>query len=470
MQAGSPSPSTPITGPASAGQELGSGTTPPLAGEDPAQLPNLGWIYVLDIYRENAESNYHSLPVIAIKPDGTTATISARTDTVFAVVAPPGTPNAGTLYLGNRDDNSVTAIQPDGTAATIHLLEEPTRLARVSPAGTPNAGTVYVLSEYAATAIAPDHSTSRIALPAVPGFASIAPAGSPNTGTVYVANYPADGGNGNSLTAIKPDGTTSVLAAGVVVPGRGLPIAPAGTPNAGTVYVINNDWFGDGNTVTSIGPDGSTTSTTVGRDPGVFAFAGPGTPNAGTFYVHSSDGTVTAIKPDGTSTTAAVVPEGSLARMAVAPEGTPNAGILYILYVLENGEPGAGATVTAVKPDGTSTTTGVTTAGGLAIAPAGTANAGTVYVGGENAGRGAVTALRPDGSTITTNVGGDSIRGSVIAQEHTPNAGTVYCFNDRGGVTAIQPDGGSSVIVADAIAQYEPSPGRSFTVLPTMVQ
>ena len=61
-------------------------------------------------------------------PDGTlVATIAVGLGPTGVAVAPPGTPNAGQVYVTNTGDGTVTVIDPDGTvSATIAVGDGPT--------------------------------------------------------------------------------------------------------------------------------------------------------------------------------------------------------------------------------------------------------------------------------------------------------------------------------------------------------
>ncbi len=94
------------------------------------------------------------------------------------------------------------------------------------------------------------------------------------------------------------------------------------------------------------------------------AVAPAGIPNAGTVYVPTADdGTVLVVRPDGTPGTPITVGR-SMAQVRVAPSGTPNAGTVYLSAA-------SSGTVTIVRADGTPGTP--ITAGsytvGIAIAP-----------------------------------------------------------------------------------------------------
>ena len=117
---------------------------------------------------------------------------------------------------------------------------------------------------------------------------------------------------------IRPDGTSSTTITDGNQPG--LPaIAPAGTPNAGTIYVssyVTNDTVG---TVSVIRPNGTKGATiTVGKSPCLPAVAPAGTPNAGTIYVPNGDDTVSVIRPDGTKG-ATITVGTSLEGAVIAP-------------------------------------------------------------------------------------------------------------------------------------------------------
>ena len=71
----------------------------------------------------------------------------------------------------------------------------------------------------------------------------------PNSGNVYVTNYGT--GDGATVTEIRPDETTSLIASGKGP--NGVAVAPAGTPNAGELYIGN---YKDGTVTDVVNPPG----------------------------------------------------------------------------------------------------------------------------------------------------------------------------------------------------------------------
>ena len=124
---------------------------------------------------------------------------------------------------------------------------------------------------------------------------AVAPAGTPNAGTVYIVNAGTTSAMG-ALSVVGPDASVaSVIPIGTTTLGA-LAIAPAGTPKAGTIYLANFSSPGaPGHTVSVIGPGATTASAIdVGIRPDALAIAPAGTPNAGTVYV-SNEGTATSL-------------------------------------------------------------------------------------------------------------------------------------------------------------------------------
>ncbi len=107
------------------------------------------------------------------------------------VIAPAGTPAAGTAYVSNLVDHTVSVIAPSSARAQeIHVGFRPGVLA-IAPAGTPNAGTVYVAgSKSDVIAILPPHATHATMrrVGRAPTDIAVAPAGTPDAGAVYVVN------------------------------------------------------------------------------------------------------------------------------------------------------------------------------------------------------------------------------------------------------------------------------------------
>lgn len=207
---------------------------------------------------------------------------------LFLNIAPAGTPNAGTVFIPDSRTGTVSVIAPHaGSAATVRVGVGPTE-ALIAPAGTPTtARTAYVANighdgQNIITVIAPHATKTAHTIPVgnegdgthingndfVFGGFTIAPAGTPEAGTLYIPHHGA--GAGSTVSVIAPHATTATN----MKVGKGpisAVVAPAGAPNAGTVYVLNVG-NGNGHTVSVIAP-GATTSTTiaVGRGPVSYA-------------------------------------------------------------------------------------------------------------------------------------------------------------------------------------------------------
>ena len=312
--------------------------------------------------------------ITAIALDGTSqdfAVESGPTPAMYAspVIAPAGTPNAGTVYLNNQgasyDGKTVATIEPNGTTSLIAVGSAPEHPV-IAPAGTPNAGTVYVSNLGSAnadgntvTAIATDGTTKTITVGKGPTPGVIAPAGTTNAGMVYISNTGSKTSDGETITVIKPDGTTTTVKAGTR-PVSGV-IAPAGTPNAGTLYVPDAGSAapgasGVGTFVTVVSPAGESTNIAVsgGGVPSATPLVAPaGAANAGTVYFILSR-TIAVLKPDGTVDRIQVLPTDAvgLGSAAVAPADAPNAGYVYAV----NSSRDSDSTLVVIKPDGSSTT------------------------------------------------------------------------------------------------------------------
>ena len=118
----------------------------------------------------------------------------------------------------------------------------------------------------------------------------MAPAGTPNAGTVYIVNAGTTSAMG-ALSVVGPrPSVASVIPISTTTLGA-LAIAPAGTPKAGTIYL--GDSFtspgAPGHTVSVIGPGATTASAIdVGIRPDALAIAPAGTPNTGTTITTSA--------------------------------------------------------------------------------------------------------------------------------------------------------------------------------------
>ncbi len=90
---------------------------------------------------------------------------------------------------------------------------------------------------------------------------AVAPAGTPNAGDVYVTVITGNSGyNQGQVLVYNPTGTLIGSPIQVYYGGHEVAVAPAGTPNAGDIYVTNsvgNSLNLTGGTVTVIGPNNS---------------------------------------------------------------------------------------------------------------------------------------------------------------------------------------------------------------------
>ncbi|WP_328916020.1 MULTISPECIES: hypothetical protein [unclassified Streptomyces] len=376
--------------------------------------------------------------------------------------APP--PNVGDVVVGS-DDKSVTITHPDGTTATVRLSAWPGAMYTV-PAGARGAGTVYVLPGFAQPGIEPadEHKVSRITpageladipMPGAVTTAAVAPADAPGAGTLYAGVRPGPGEPG-WIEAVGPDGTVRKYDAGVEP--CSVVVAPAGAPNAGTVYVTNcgtptvdHPETRTGGSFTVITPQGTVRQLpAAGQSVGALVVAPAGTPNAGTVYAlltgeETADRVMTVLRPDGTTATVPL-PAAPLLAL-VAPAGTPDAGTVYV-----SGTPSAGSAppVVAYGPTGKIRTL---VAGYVkAVAPAGTPAAGTLYVEQNvDATHDKLVAVAPSGATQTliAQVDGVDTLEVEVAPAGTPGAGTLYVVAYAANgmrVHVIPPSGGGSVV------------------------
>ncbi|HWU32636.1 MAG TPA: hypothetical protein VN108_07170, partial [Marmoricola sp.] len=263
----------------------------------------------------------------------------------------------GTIFVAN-DNNTLTVIRPDRSIrTTIKLSGAPFGLA-IAPPGTPNAGTVYVSNPNGLDVIEPGSAkiTSHVALPCTPkvkvrgpssegicgagGLSAdlvVAPAGAPNAGTVYV------GGNWTSFGAATIGHTEGKVWA--YVPGKStvstitfpdplmtLAIAPQGASNVGTVY-----------SATETQALSSITATTqvvqthaLSQADGTYTFLGvapTGTPSVGDVYLWRNrypTEVVQILHGGSTANVKSTTIPAQVNTAEVAPLGAPNAGVTYL--------------------------------------------------------------------------------------------------------------------------------------------
>jgi RNA polymerase sigma factor (sigma-70 family) len=349
-----------------------------------------------------------------IDQSGGSAAVIAPTDTTSAsetiattqanltavAVAPYGTPNAGTFYIGGWGD-VIETVAPDGSHGQTTIPCTEVGGLAVAPAGTPNAGTVYASCNDRGVydlAIVPPGGGSRVIQvgtnsEGVAGLA-VAPAGVPNAGNVYIADNNTTGGS-NALTVVSPDGTVS----GHIALGGwtfDVAVAPAGSPNAGTVYASSNKSTADGEGVYVISPQGKVeTPLHGGADPTGIAVGADGT-----IYVvnNAQPGTLAILTPSGQRN---VVTVGDYPQwVTVASAGTPNAGTIYVSNTALNGK----GSVSVLAPNTTTVASTIVlpnsaTPEGLAVMPQLEPNAAT-------AAPSSSTASTPE--TAGPSTGGDS--------------------------------------------------------------
>ncbi len=405
-------------------------------------------------------------PVTTGSPTG-----SSATDTESSPPGPPGSTGAGTAYvIGARHpytshSGEVSIIDPGSlnVAATVDLGNVPYTVV-VAPAGTPDAGTVYVTSldgpdeqrafrqGHTVSVIDPGATTVTAAIDVADGAAelAIAPAGTPNAGTLYVSG-------GHAVSVIDPGATGVATTIPVDGLAGNLAIAPDGTPNAGTVYLLSRD-----GTLSVIDPNTNTVTGTIDVGSGAenLAIAPAGTPKAGTVYV-AAGSSVSVIAP-GTTSLATTIDVGTADKLVIAPAGTPKAGTVYV------NDYNAG-TLSAIDPNtnivAATFSVESTALAGMEVAPAGAPNAGTVYVGAPHI----VTVVRPDGTTsVIQGISPNSmVTTMAIAPSSAPNAGTVYVAgrgsssnSDIGTVSVIDPvsDSFRAIAVAGSASQVAIAP------------
>ena len=91
---------------------------------------------------------------------------------------------------------------------------------------------------------------------------AVAPAGTPNAGDVYVTTWVNDGHSPSQLLVFNSSGQSIHSPITVGDQAEGVAVAPAGTPNAGDVYVtsLTGGGTGNGGTLTVLSP----TNTVIG--------------------------------------------------------------------------------------------------------------------------------------------------------------------------------------------------------------
>lgn len=196
------------------------------------------------------------------------------------------------------------------------------------------------------------------------------------------------------------------------VGGTPLAIAPAGTPNAGTV-------FADGVTSSAIGllvapPHGTSRIISLIEDAEpqtAIAVAGPGTPHPGGIYLATVSPSSFDLGLVQQGAYSAIVPNVQIDQLAIAPGTAPNAGTVY---ATDGAQIQPKATkpsyLTIVRPDGTRSRKSLGfVQGDITVAPSGTPDAGTVFLSDELLNnRYELVEIAPDGATKTLKTGDDT--------------------------------------------------------------
>jgi DNA-binding beta-propeller fold protein YncE len=144
---------------------------------------------------------------------------------------------AGDVLVTNRGDGTLSVVSPDNhVVETLYVGPKPTRVA-VAPPGVPNAGSIYIIhaeTNDATASITIVNQSGAVAghLPGgrSPRAIAIAGPGTPHPGSIYVATSDA------TITIIP----TNKGAERTIRLGRqafALAIAPAGTPRPGRIYL-----------------------------------------------------------------------------------------------------------------------------------------------------------------------------------------------------------------------------------------
>jgi YVTN family beta-propeller protein len=263
-----------------------------------------------------------------------------------------------------------------------------------------------------------------------PGVAAVAvsPAGTPNAGDIYVTNF-----FGKSVSVIDP--TTNQVITTIAVGTE--PAAVAVSPQTGDVYVAN---YGS-NTVSVISPTNQLLTTITGiGEPYRVAVSPAGTPNASDVYVTGTNqgannfgsGEVSVISPTNQVITS--IDFGANTNPS-AVAVSPQTGDVYVaLY----GNGSSHGTVSVINP-ATNTVFGTVTVGagpdGLAVSP----QTGDVYV--TNASSNSVSVINAATNQVLTTVPVGTAPYGVAVSPAGTNAGDIYVANTNDNtVSVIGPD------------------------------
>lgn len=321
--------------------------------------------------------------VWAMKPDGSDARVVIHPGTpISLIVGPPGTAEAGRVFVIDQDSGELSALAPNGTRQPIIRLD-----------GNPAGGAVLPAKGHPLLAVL-KHDTSAVDL--------VDLAASTVVQTISLGSSP--------LTMVStPD------------------IAPHQLG-----YALSQGNGGEERgSVTTISLDSPPVKIDVGTNPCCVDIAPSRTGAAGSLYVPSADGALTVIHPDGSARTVTGV-LGVPTAVAIAPDGAPNAGTVYVTDDLG---------LTTFRPDG-QVLAHIPQSGAmltLAMAPQGTPQAGTLYIGRRS---GPLEVLGPTSSGLITLAGASGVRSIAVAPAHTPAPGTVYAASlTEGTVTVFSPSG-----------------------------
>lgn len=279
---------------------------------------------------------------------------------------------------------------------------------------------------------------------------------------VYVSSAGLNS-DGTTVTEIHPDGTSSTV---TVPPGpRKMVVAAAGTPNAGSVYVLHQSDSASSKPgfVSWIKADHSVQSITVGIEPADLVIGPPTAPNAGSVYVSNlTSHSITAISPDGHVVDIPMPTGASTARMpgaiAVAPGGTPNQGTIYVATDSQAPD-GGGTRITAIAPEGTVSSYAVPRAiiQSLVVMPVGTPDAGLVYGAGSDRNSMSdcvIVRLPRTGRTVenVASVVGCDLLSTVLASVNSTATGWSLVAQSSDNVTAF-------IAANGAVHRLDPSKG-----------
>ena len=208
---------------------------------------------------------------------GLTAAIGANP--IEGWMAPPGTPNAGTAYTlsqgdGQANPSAVAVLKPGSSQISVLTIGPgASELAGVG-AGSANAGHVYVGSpgDPALTEIDPAGKMTSIKGFRAPAALAVTPAGAATAGRLWVLDD-------DTIKTVDPSGTVTTVRKDSDIP-TAIVVSGASEGLAGTAFIGH----AQGDSLLRITPDGQATIIKVGARPSVLALAPARTPDAGTIY------------------------------------------------------------------------------------------------------------------------------------------------------------------------------------------